>query len=277
MDPRGGNAGPLNRLEILDPREALVERAVLVGMLVHLRVDDELNVHPVVDGLLERVDDRIVAKLVEAAQQAIAGLRVRDELQQRVVQVAAQPIERFLPLRGGCQKVRPLIAEAPLVRLTARDAAIEEHVVRRVREERLGAHLDRDRRRAAIDVLGLPLQGMKPVRVGVGGLGGEVVPDEALDRMIPGAHHHVLGRHRNHRPEHLEAVHEVLLAGRRIDALDREAQEPGGIRAGRFDGERDRVDAADRVDDVAVRRLRSKAHGRLLFRWTSKGWEPSRP
>ena len=55
-DPVQRQACCLDRVEVDHAGEALVEDAVLVGVLVHLRVDDEPDVDAAVDGRLEPVE-----------------------------------------------------------------------------------------------------------------------------------------------------------------------------------------------------------------------------
>src|SRR5262249_52021994 len=152
-----------------------------------------------------------VAELVETAQQRVAFRRTVNELDNGFVEVAPEPAKRLVAFFLWRQLVGRHIVELARVGLAASDAAIEEHVVRLLGEERLGPNGDRNRRRATVDFLRLPLERMKEIFVGAIFLGGEVVPDETLYRLIERAHRLFTRRIRHDRTENLEAVHEVAL------------------------------------------------------------------
>ncbi|MBK6395782.1 MAG: hypothetical protein IPF73_14740 [Betaproteobacteria bacterium] len=70
--------------------------------------------------------------------------------------------------------------------------------------------------------------------------------------MVVGGDDGVGVRFRDHARKHLEPIHVVALALRRVDALDGEAQQVGRVGIGGVDGERDGVDAGDRENLVAA-------------------------
>src|SRR5262249_1372329 len=119
-----------------------------------------------------------------------------------------------------------LPAEFPFERLAAGDAAIEEHVMRLVREQRLGPNSDPHRRRRSIELLWLSFEWMKDVLVLVARLCGEVIPEEALHGMIVRADDRFVVRLRNEASEHLEAGHGVRFVLGWIDTLHLEPEEP---------------------------------------------------
>ena len=86
-------------------------------------------------------------------------------------------------------------------------------------------------------------------------LGGEVVPHEALDRVVVGLDRRLLVRLRDDGREHLEADSEEPLVLRRVDALDGEAKQAFGVCVLGVDGERNRVRSGDGEDLKAVRLL----------------------
>jgi hypothetical protein len=106
-----GQLCPADRLQVVLARCALHERRLLqlvLGggldrVLVDLHVDDQLDVDPPVDRFLQLFEDGLERELVEAAPNRIAGLRGPDEVDDRFVEIAAQPGERSnLLLRVGC-------------------------------------------------------------------------------------------------------------------------------------------------------------------------------
>ena len=167
------------------------------------------------------------------------------------------------------------VAELARVRLAARHAPIEEDVVLAVADERLGPDPDGERR-PPLELLRLPLHRVEPVLVDVAGFRGEVVPDEALDRVVERAHAGALVRVGDHRLEDLEPRHVEGLVLGGVDPLDREAEEavPGRIAGG--DRERHRVHAGDGEDPSGGRASRAKAHGAPLRRASLRGIYPER-
>ena len=159
---------------------------LLVGGGVVLGVEDQLDVDAAVERGLQAFGGRQIAKFVETSEQRVARPCRVDEPEQGVVEIAAQPLQRFELPGFGLEVVRPLVAEAALIGLAAGDPAIEEDVVGERRIERLGAHADRDRRGASIEVFRPAPDRMEDVVVAAVGLGGEIVPDEALHRVVEG-------------------------------------------------------------------------------------------
>jgi hypothetical protein len=103
------------------------------------------------------------------------------------------------------------------------------------------------------------------VLVGAPGLGREVVPQEALHRVLGGADLEVGLRLRDDRPEHLESGHDEPLVLGGIESLNREAEEPRLDRGGGgVDAERDGVHAGDGEDPKAADSLGPESHGVLL-------------
>ena len=250
-----GMPGRPDRVEVPQPGIAGVEHRLgaAVGLplvarvLVDLEVDDELHVHALVDGLLELVEHRSVGELVEASADRIAGPGGSDEPQHRVVEVAAEPGEGLLALPLGRLPVGSEVAEPQGIPLAGGDAAIEEHVVRAA-VERLGLDVDLDDGPRAIEVLRRPRQRMEHVGVRTPRPAREVVPDEALDRMLERGDDRRCGRRGHHAGEHLEPAHEEALVPGRVDPLDGEAEQARpGCRV-RVDAEGDRVRARDRED-----------------------------
>ena len=74
-----------------------MEHALLVGALVDLGVHDDPHLDAAPAGGLQRVGHRLVAELVEAAEEGVAPARLADEAQQGVLQVTLQPAQRLLP------------------------------------------------------------------------------------------------------------------------------------------------------------------------------------
>ena len=254
-DRRVGDPGGADRLEVAEPGIAGVEHrlggavglALVARVLVDLEVDDELHVHALVDGLLELIEHRTVGELVEASADRIARTGGPDEAEHRLVEVAAEPREGLLPLPLGRLLVGPEVAESPRVPLARGDAAIEEHVVRAA-VERLGLDVDLDHRPGSVEVLRSARERMEPIGVRPPGLAREVVPDEALDRMLERGDDRRRVRRGHHAREDLEPGHEVALVLGRVDPLDGEAEQAGpGCRV-RVDAEGDRVRARDRED-----------------------------
>jgi hypothetical protein len=233
---------------------------LLVGRFVDLGVHDDAHVDALVDRFLELVRHRRVAELVEAAAQGVAFPGLPDEAQQGLVEVAAEPLQGFLALFGR-QLVRLQVAIFHGVRLTAGDAAIEEDVVLERAEQRLRVHAELDRWRAAVEVLGRALDGEEGVLVVAAGLGGEVVPDEALHGVLPGRATRIPARVRHHRAEHLEARHDVALVLLRVEALDGEAQQPLARPRVRHDAEGHGVDASHREHLIPAGFLRLESQG----------------
>ena len=124
--------------------------------------------------------------------------------------------------------------------------------MRAVGEERLGLHVDRNRLGGAVEVLRLTLERVEEVLVRVSGLGGEVVPDEALHGVIARADHEVGRRLGEDRREDLEPVHVVPLVLRRVAALDGEAEQPLRVLGRGVDRERHRVGPRHRGDLVST-------------------------
>jgi hypothetical protein len=241
-----------------------VQVAILVDVLVHLRVDDDLQAFDSGPRTRQLLDDRRVMEFVETAQQRIVRARVLNETDDRIVEVARQPVERGLLLGGRGLFVRRQVVELELVRLAARDPAIEEDVVVVGRVQRLGADLDRNRRGRPIEVLRLSAQRLERIDVVLARLRGEVVPDETLYGMIVRAHQQVLLRVRHDRPEHLEARHRIVLVRLRIESIDRESKQPLLRRGRGLDAERDGVDARDREQLEAADRRGFETHRALL-------------
>ena len=240
-----------------------MDDTLLVGGGVVLGVEDQLDVDAAVERGLQAFGGRQIAKFVETSEQRVARPCRVDEPEQGVVEIAAQPLQRFELPGFGLEVVRPLVAEAALIGLAAGDPAIEEDVVGERRIERLGAHADRDRRGASIEVFRPAPDRMEDVVVAAVGLGGEIVPDEALHRVVEGRDGGLGHGVRQHAGEGLHAVDEVPFVLGRVDALDGEAEQAGRIGLAKIDGEGDRVDPADRKDAVAADRLGSKVHGPL--------------
>src|SRR5262249_23898618 len=118
----------LDRLEVLLPREEWLHLAALVPTSVLFGVDDDPHVHAAVDRGLEGLQDRLVVELVEAAAQAVASPGLLDELDDGLIEVASEPLERRLRL---CRRevARRFVAEPVGIELAARDATVEEDVV----------------------------------------------------------------------------------------------------------------------------------------------------
>jgi hypothetical protein len=222
-----GQAHLLDHGEVLGARERLLHLAVLVPGLVVLGIDDQLDVDAAIERFFQGLGHGLVAEFVETAEQRVARASVGDELQDRVVELAAQPFLRS-GLLGALELAGLLVAELTGVGLAAGDAAIEEDVVLQGREQRLGLHADRHRRAAAVELLGRALERVEDVLVLVVGLGGEVVPHEALHRMARGLHLGLLVGLGNERGKDLEAEGVEILLGRGIAALDGKAQQTLG-------------------------------------------------
>src|SRR5262249_44180252 len=94
----------------------------------------------------------------------------------------------------------------------------------------------------------LPLERMKEIFVGAIFLGGEVVPDETLYRLIERAHRLFTRRIRHDRTENLEAVHEVALTFLDVAPFDRKPKQAVGIRTPCVDAERHGINAAHSID-----------------------------
>ena len=150
----------LDHGEVLGARESLLHLAVLVLGLVVLGIDDQPDVDAAIERFLQRLGHGLVAELVEAAEQRVARGSVGDELQDGLVELAAQPFLR-LGLLGALELAGLLVAELARVGLAAGDAAIEEDVVLEGREQRLGLHADRHRLSVRSSFLGVPLSGWK--------------------------------------------------------------------------------------------------------------------
>src|SRR4051812_40889892 len=166
--------GRLDGEQVGLPRETLADLAFLVGRLVDLGVHDDSNVDAAVERLFQGVGYWLVAKFVKAAQQAVALSGVGDKPEDRVVEAAAEPLPRPCSFRrvGLVELIRGLVVELPGVGLAAGHAAIEEHVVFELGEQRLGPYLDRYRRGAAIEIFRSALQRVENIFVLAIGLGG---------------------------------------------------------------------------------------------------------
>src|SRR4029453_6175606 len=145
FDHRGSrNAGSLDGREILVARNVGCNRPVRVGYTVDLGVDDQLYVNSAIQRRLELIKHRRIVKLIEAPEQDVIWILLPDEGEESFVPVSGEPFDcRCLLLLRHL--VRPSVPESTGVRLAACDAAVEEHVVCTVTEQRLGANLDRDR------------------------------------------------------------------------------------------------------------------------------------
>ena len=93
---------------------------------------------------------------------------------------------------------------------------------------------------------------MKEIFVGAVFLGGEVIPNEALDGLVERADRLLARRIRHDRTKDLEAIHEVALAFLDVAALDRKPKQAVTIHIFRVDAERHGIDAAHRVDLVTA-------------------------
>lgn len=93
---------------------------------------------------------------------------------------------------------------------------------------------------------------MEVVAVGAPRLGREVVPHEALHRVVEGADLGVLVGVGNDLGKDLEPGHEVALVLSGVFALDGESQQAKRVGLRCIDGERDRVDARHGKDLVAA-------------------------
>jgi hypothetical protein len=220
----------------------------------------DADVDPLVDRLLELLRHRGITELIEAAAQGVALLGLPDELQQGLVEIATEPLERFLPFVRR-ELVRLQVAVFDRVRLAAGDAPVEEDVVLVQAEQGLRVDPDLDRRRAAVEVLGRSLDGVEGVFVVAVGLGGEVVPDKALHRVLPGRATRLRARVGDYRAEHLESRHEVALVLFGIEALHGEAQQPLARRRARDDAEGHGVDSGHGEDLVSIRLFRLESQG----------------
>jgi hypothetical protein len=202
-------------------------------------------------------------ELVEAAEQSVTALGFVDEAVEPLVERATQPLPRLRLLRDRCQLVRTLVAELSRVGLTARHAAVEEDIVGRGAEEPLGLHRDRDRV-AVMEILRRPLHGVEAVFVDTVLFAREIVPHEALHRVVVRRDERLLIRLRNHRLEDLEAVDPVGLVRGWIDAIDREPEQTLRVGGRAVDREGRDVRARDRVDGVPVDRCGLETHGSAL-------------
>jgi hypothetical protein len=263
-DARLGNAGVLDRLEVLLSGETRVEFAVLVCVLVDLGVDDDAQLLYFRARRGECLDDRLVVKLVEATQQRVLLAGARDELLDRFVEVTREKVERLLPFRRRFQIFDFCVPETPFVGLAAGDATIEEHIVIVFGKQRLGLHCDHDRLRAVVEVLGLAAQRLECVFVLAIRLGREVVPQKTLHRMLGGAHLQMGRGLGNDRFEHLEPRHGEPFVQRGVEALHRKAEE-ALLRGGRrLDAERNGVHSRDRKHPETADLVRLEPHGALL-------------
>ncbi len=237
-----------------------MELSLAVGAFVVLRVEDELYHDAAIDGGLQALGDRQIAEFVEASEERVAGLRLIDEPEKRLVEVAAQPLQRFKTLLRRLQIVRLFVAEAALIGLAAGNAAVEEDIVLKLRKERLSPDHDLHRRRAAVDVLRLAFQRIEEILVSPVRLCREVVPDETLHRVIVGRDDRFFVRLRDDACEDLHAMDEIALAFRGVAALDRETEQAFRIGILVIDGKRDGVDTGDRENAISFNFLGNETH-----------------
>ena len=216
-----------------------------------LEVDHQAHLDAPVGGADQFVEHGGVVELVERAVQRVAGGGGSNEVQQHVVQIAAEPVERLLPQLGGRLGVGRQPVEPALVGLARGHAAVEDHVIGAAMQ-RLRVHRDGDRLVAS-------RLGRRPTHrvkaVGVGGVATqrEVVPHQRLNRV--GVRRHLISRLGvgHQRREHLEPAHpdERSALGGAFDA------EPQQALAGEFgggQGERHGVHTAHRVGPNATNR-----------------------
>ncbi|MBA3417433.1 MAG: hypothetical protein H0U09_01825 [Geodermatophilaceae bacterium] len=115
-----------------------MDDALTVGPPVDLGIDDDPDVHSSIDRRFELCGNRLIAELVEASQELVAAGATADEPHNGVVEIPAQPLERFLVL-GRLEPVDRRVSEPSHVRLAARHTPVEEHVMLQCTEQRFGA------------------------------------------------------------------------------------------------------------------------------------------
>ena len=226
--------------------------AVAVSRFIDLGIDDQLDVDAARRRSLEPVGYRSVAEFVEAAEQRIAGLGVVDEFEHRFVEFAAQPLQGFGPLFRRRLFVRREVVELSGIGLARGDAAIEEHVMLSPGEKPFSLYRDFDGFCRTVEVLGLPLERVEPVGVGAAGFAGEIVPNEALHRMVECRHRRVFGGRGQNGFENLEAVHEVTFILLRVFSFNCKAEKSLCIRSTKIDGKRNGIGTAYRKDTIAA-------------------------
>src|SRR6266511_528249 len=194
---------------------------------------------------------------------------VPNPSQDTAVKTVDQPIQSFVwddftakPSRAYKYFFHPLKGTPKNLDRRARPISIEVRTSRRAPAWRTTArtHLDRDRSRTAVEILGRALQGMKKVFVRAARLGCEVVPHETLDRLVECLHRRVLAGIGDDGRKHLEAKDEVSFVGLGIAAFDREPEHALGVRVLEVDAERDRVRSGDREDLIPIHLRRLEPH-----------------
>ncbi len=168
-------------------------------------------------------------------------------------------MERPRPLRLR-KLARFPVAELAGVRLAAGDAAVEEDVVIVLGEQRFGLDGDGHRRRAAVERRRRAAQRVEEELIPGVGIGREVVPHQALDRVVPRRHARLRVRGGDDRLENLEAAHFAPRAAV-FRPLHGKSEQPLLRRVGSLDRERNRVGSSHREHLEPPDRCRLEAHG----------------